>query len=355
MSYKISFNCLKFSPALLFLLFFQPLMGQGNKKIVKELGTANYGELDETVQRNQKALGGNFVTLLWTDTIVYKRESGEFDSRTLAPLESASQWLTAALVMKMVEEGKLSLDDKVAKYLPIFESYGKSYITIRHCLSHFTGIQTDGGFLSKKKFGSLEEEVEAFAKKEIQANPGTEFRYSNAGPNIAGRILEVITKKKFDMLAKQKLFNPLGMRKSTFGNLDGSALSPASGAQSSADEFMNFLQMLLNKGQFKGQPFLTEASVQELRKLQTTPALIKYAPKGAEGYGYALGSWVVEEGKDAANALSGPALPGCFPLIDWCRGYALLLFTKNSSTDQKKETLLALKNAADEKLPSKCR
>ncbi|MGE6036726.1 hypothetical protein ACQJ1P_26690, partial [Klebsiella pneumoniae] len=78
-------------------------------------------------------------------------------------------------------------------YLPIFAKYSKGYITIKDCLAHLTGIESEpiklSTVLQRGKFNSLEEEVDYFAsKKEIIANPGLEFRYSNVGLNIAGRI-----------------------------------------------------------------------------------------------------------------------------------------------------------------------
>jgi CubicO group peptidase (beta-lactamase class C family) len=356
MSYKIKINCLKFSSLALFLLFLQPLMAQPNKKNPKEIGIASYTEVDDVVKKYQKGLGNNVVAMLWTDTLVYKHELGEFDAKTIVPIDAASKWLTAALVMRMVDQGKISLDDKVSQYLPIFELYGKNYITIRHCLSHFTGVQNEGlGIESHKKFASLEEEVESFAKKEIKTNPGTEFHYSQIGLNIAGRILEIVTKKKFDMLIKKELFTPLGMRKSSFSRLDGGAINPSGGGQSSAEEYLIFLKMLLNNGKHNGQQFLSEASINELKKIQTTPELIKYAPKFGQGLPYALGSWVVDEGKNGeASALSASALTGSFPMVDWCRGYAFILMVKSPQNEQKKEPYIELKEALDEKLKSKC-
>jgi CubicO group peptidase (beta-lactamase class C family) len=360
MSYKTNWNCLKFSPAILFLLFFHTGFTQGSKKNMKELGSAQFENLDQLVKQNQKLLGDNLVALVWTDTLVYKRELGEFDSRTLAPIASCSKWLTAALILKMVDQGKISLDDKVSQYIPVYETYGKSYITIRHCLSHFTGIQAEtgiSGILSRKKFESLEDEVASFAKKEIQSNPGTEFRYSNMGLNIAGRILEIVTKKKFDMLIKQQLFNPLGMRKTTFSTLDGSAINPSGGAQSTAEDYMHFLQMLLNNGKYNGQQILSEESIKEMRKIQTTANSIKYAPPAAQGFDYALGSWSLEDGAAGeANVLSSPGLFGTWPMVDWCRGYACIFFVKTLlSGEQKKDVYMQMKDAIDEKLPSKCR
>lgn len=356
MSAKFVSNCLKFSSTFIFLLVLQSASAQGNKKSPKELGVDTYADLDAAFLKNAKSLGKDAVAELWTDTLVYKHEVGEFDSRQLAPIDATSKWLTTVLVLKLAEEGKISLDDKIGQYIPLFDTYGKSYITIRHCLSHYTGIQSDNKLFGKKKFGSLEDEVNSYAKKEIQTNPGTEFRYSEIGVNIAGRVLEIVYKKKFDMLIKQRLFNPLGMRKTTFSTMDGSAIDPSSGAQSSADEMMIFLKMLLRNGQHNGQRFLSDESMAELKKITTVDTQIAFAPRTTMGLGYALGSWVIDANSaGSATALAGTAITGTFPLIDWCRGYALLVFVKSGSGEQKKETYMELKEAADSKFSSQCK
>lgn len=358
MSYKFKASCLKFRWIAVFLLFFQFGFSQA-KKVPKEIGTQRFEDLDALVQQNQKILGGNVVAMIWTDSLVYKRELGEFDSKTVAPIASASKWLTAALVMMYVDEGKISLDDKVSKYIPDFELYGKNYITIRHCLSHYTGIKVETGLkalLARKKYATLKEEAEAYARDEIQANAGEEFRYSTVGLNIAGAILEIVTKKKFDMLIKQKLFNPLGMRKTSFSTLDGSPANPSGGAVSTAEEYMHFLQMLLNNGKYNGVQILSEASVTEMRKMQTTPEQIKYAPKAAEGFGYALGSWVLEEGTNSiAKAEASPGLFGTWPMVDWCRHYAAIIFVKTLlNGETKRDIYMQMKDAIDEKVHPKC-
>lgn len=349
MSVKLGYNCLKVIIIGAFLLFFHPSFSQ---RTAKEYGITSYKEVDETILARKKALGENLVAMIWKDTLKYKREIGDFSSRTVAPIASSSQWLTAALVMLFVDEGKISLDDKVVKYLPVFEKYGKNYITIRHCLTHFTGIQEEKGgalrILEKKKFLNLEEEVAAIAAREIQTNPGTEFRYSSYGFHIAGRILEVVSKKKFDMLAQQRLFRPIGMRQTTFSNLDGSSLDPATGAKSTADDFIKFLAMLLNKGNFKGVKVLSEASVQELLKIQATAANIKGAPKGMQGLSYTMGAWALDSNaKGEGSVLASPAFGGTWPLVDFNRGYACLFFLKETSGDQKGEAFLAIKDVID--------
>jgi CubicO group peptidase (beta-lactamase class C family) len=307
------------------------------------------------------------VVLIWEkdDTLVYKKEVGEYKSKTVAPIASCSKWLTAALVMQFVDEGKISLDDPVVKYLPVFEKYMKKYITIRHCLSHMTGIEDDDKFLKKilqrKKFESLDEEAEAFAAREIRANAGTDFWYGNIGLNIAARVLEIVSKRKFDVLIKQKLFIPMGMRQTTFTTLDGSLYNPSGGAKSTADDYMRFLVMLMNKGKYNGKQILSEESVNEMMKVQTTSGMIKYAPKAAEGFNYALGSWVVEQTAPKANepsfatALARPGLFGTWPMIDFCRGYAYILFVKNFLGEERANAHLEIKKVIDEKIKSECK
>ena len=227
---------------------------------------------------------------------------------------------------------------------------------------------------------SLEEEVNAFAARDIRANPGTDFWYGNVGLNIAGRVLEVISKKKFDVLIKSKLFIPLGMTKTTFAELNGGPVNPSGGAKSTADDYMKFLVMLLNNGKHNGVQILTENSVNEMRKVQNKTVQIMYAPKSAEGYLYASGSWVIAY-KDStidagtkksmtavpplpesrtreisvATSLASPGLFGTWPMIDYCRGYVYIVFVKNLLGEERADAHRQLKKLVDEQLQTVCR
>jgi CubicO group peptidase (beta-lactamase class C family) len=261
--------------------------------------------------------------------------------------------------MTFVDEGKLSLDDKITKWLPEYEKYAKNYITIRTCLSHMTGIRSEPISIlkpfEKKKFNSLEDEVNSFAGKDIQANPGEEFRYSSIGLNIAGRVLEIISKKRFDVLARQRLFVPLMMRRTSFTSLDGSAINPSGGAVSSPEDYMHFLVMLMNKGVYQGKRILSENAVNEMMKIQTTLGQIKYAPKAAESFNYALGAWAVDWKDGKATVLASPGLFGSWPMIDYCRGYAYLFFVKDFLSEDRADTQMEIKGVIDERFPGACK
>ena len=203
--------------------------------------------------------------------------------------------------------------------------------------------------------------MNSYAAKEIRTNPGVDCWYGDIGTNIAGRVIEVVSKKRFDVIIKQKLLNPLEMRRTSFSSTDGSAVNPASGAQSTADDYIKFLSMLLDKGMYKGKQIISEESINTMLQVQANTELIKYAPEAVSGYSYALGSWVAEgphltspQGGETATVLTCPGLPGTWPLIDLCRGYAYLVFVKNLSSEEKAEEQKELKKLVDEQMPSAC-
>lgn len=320
---------------------------------------ANWDDLAAKLDNNQKKLGTDAVILIWNkDSLIFKKELGDFNTKTQVPIASCSKWLTAALTMKMVEEGKISLDDPVVNYLPEFGKYFKKYITIRQCLSHTTGITDEDRLMKRladrRKYESLQEEVDEMASRKIRANPGTDFWYGNVGLNVIGRVLEVVSKKKFDALIKTKLLNPLGMRRTTFTNLNGGLVNPSGGAISNADDYMRFQLMLLNNGKVNGVPFLNPESIEEMRKIQTEGLNLSYAPKSAEGFQYASGAWVVDGKNGVAQTLASPGLFGTWPVVDFCHGYASLVLVKNLLSEEKADIHAEIRQLILNQLSKNC-
>jgi len=236
LSYKFNFTCRAFSVFCLSLLIWLSPLAQPSKSV-----PSTSPEMDAFLTSNQKLLGTDFVVFAYKDgKIAYKKEVekelGDFNGKSQVPAGVASQWLVAATVLAYVDEGKISLDDKVSKYIPIFAKYMKTYITIRNCLTFTTGIKADPPgalkLLQKSKYPDLETEVDAFAsKREIQTNPGTEIYYSQIGPDIAARVLEVVTKKTFDRCVADKILRPCKMRGTSFTNDNGVTSDAAEGGR----------------------------------------------------------------------------------------------------------------------------
>ncbi|MBV9989007.1 MAG: beta-lactamase family protein [Chitinophagaceae bacterium] len=347
MSDRTFANCTKVSLLLVSMLFFQSVRAQ-----------YDFSAVERKLEAGKKDLGKDAFVIVYKDSkVIYQKGTGEFTVKTQAPIGNASQWLTAALVMVYVDAGKLSLDDKVSKYIPVYTKYSKGYITIRDCLAHLTGLESDRSFnlLGKKKYSSLEEEVNDFAaKKEIESNPGLEFRYSNVGLNIAGRILEIINHRSFEQLMQEKITRPLMMRNTSFASF--SSVNPSSGAVSTPNDYINFLSMILNKGMFNGKAILSEKAVAAMQAVVTTPATIKLAPKVDAGFNYGFGNWIMESDENGnAVVLGHPGLTGTWPFVDKCRNYAAVIFTRGTLGEEKKEVYLDIKKSLDEQLKSSCK
>jgi CubicO group peptidase (beta-lactamase class C family) len=347
LSYKLNFTCRAFSVFCLSLLIWLSPMAQSSKPV-----PSTSPEMDAFLTSNQKLLGTDFVVCAYKDgKIVYKKEVekevGDFNAKSQVPAGVASQWLVAATVLAYVDEGKISLDDKVSKYIPIFAKYMKTYITIRNCLTFTTGIKADPPgalkLLQKSKYPDLETEVDAFAsKREIQTNHGTEIYYSQIGPDIAARVLEVVTKKTFDRCVADKILRPCKMRGTSFTNDNGVTSDAAEGAITTAGDFINFLGMLLNKGTFEGKKVLSEKSVVEMETQQFPNLPMEYVPKEAAGLRTSLGCWLDKTG-DPVTSLN---MTGFWPYIDRGRNYAAVLVPKKTD-EPKKELYIQFKERMD--------
>ncbi|MDQ3279762.1 MAG: serine hydrolase, partial [Bacteroidota bacterium] len=206
--------------------------------------------------------------------------------------------------------------------------------------------------LEKGKYTTLEEAIPDIAKKDIHANAGEQFRFSNFGIIIAARIAEIVTKKRFEQLMRTKLFVPLGMRNTTFVTDDGSAPNPANGAKSTVADYTKFLQMLLNNGKVGEKQILSEAAVKEMRTVQIRPEQITQVPKTTQSFTFSLGSWVLDNtaAGNQASVLVLPDFRGTWPLIDFKRKYTMVILAKDFSGEQMPGVYLSLKTIADQQV-----
>jgi Beta-lactamase class C and other penicillin binding proteins len=135
---------------------------------------------------------------------------------------SISKQFTAAAVLLLQEQGKLSLDDKVSKYLPDLTRANE--VTIRQLLSHTSGYQDywpqDYVMPGMLKPTNAQQIMDAWARKPLDFDPGTKWQYSNTNYVIAGVIVEKVARMPLLQLLQQRVFAPLGI-KSTFDTDSG--------------------------------------------------------------------------------------------------------------------------------------
>jgi CubicO group peptidase (beta-lactamase class C family) len=258
-------------------------------------------------------------------------------------IASMSKPITAAALMMLVDEGKVKVDDPVEKYLPEFQGQMVAVqqdqdhvllkrpahpITVRNVLSHTSGLP----FMSR-----VEHRIDQFplavavltdALTPLKFEPGTKYDYSNAGINTAGRIIEVVSGVRYEDFLDCRLFQPLGMKDTTFWpndeqlqrlaksyrpNADNTGLqetpigqcsyplsdrrrgpSPAGGLFSTATDISLFCRMVLNGGTYEGKRYLSPAAVQQMTSTQTDHA----------GYGFGWSTTSKARGEPTAANLT---------------------------------------------------
>jgi D-alanyl-D-alanine carboxypeptidase len=139
---------------------------------------------------------------------------------------SISKQFTAAAILMLQEQGKLSLDDPVGKYIPGLTR--GSEVTIRQILSHTSGYQDywpeDYVMTPMLQPETAQQILDTWAKKPLDFEPGTQWQYSNTNFVIAGRIVEIVSGEPLFQFLTERIFNPLGM--TSVWNSDAKQLQP---------------------------------------------------------------------------------------------------------------------------------
>jgi len=335
----------------------------------------DFSQVDKWLHDNLHEIGGRGVIMVWKDgKILYShaenalnlwermaikwfaRKQGKDDSEELQDftqstpkqLASCSKWYSAAVIMTFVQEGKLGLDDSIGKYLPIMTQNGKGNIRIKDCLSHLTGIKAPPikeSIAEQQEYKTMDEAMENMAKLPMESEHGKSFHYSNVGLQIVGAILEKISGQRFEDLFQQRIAQPCGMKHTTFGN--GLVAFLGGGAVGSAEDYIRFLSMIMNEGNYNGRQILTKESIIAMQQNYAKGATVAYTPEEASDWGYGFGEWVIEDGIDRANTLSSPGLFGTFPWVDNKKKYAAILFSFNVNFKGRHERYIELKALVD--------
>jgi CubicO group peptidase (beta-lactamase class C family) len=272
-----------------------------------------------------------------TGRIHYRNVLGYADVEAKRPISedntfwiaSMSKMFVGASVMMLVDEGKVSLDDPVTKFIPqlsrsmVVAEKDEAHVllkplarpvTIRHLLSHTSGLA--GSSELQQTTGSDSAPLKARALSSVtgplQWQPGEKYQYGNQGMNIAARVVEIVSGKSYQDFLQERLFDPLGMKETTFWPSEGQVerlavgygpnkerngfarasmgfltkpLSDrvhrypeaAGGLFSTTHDIVRYGLMLANDGELEGRRYLSHAAMEELRKEQTGATKVNYS------------------------------------------------------------------------------
>jgi CubicO group peptidase (beta-lactamase class C family) len=255
-------------------------------------------------------------------------------------IASMSKPITVVALAILADDGKLRFDDPVAKYVPEFAGVRVSAagqlvtptrpITLRDLATHTSGM---GEMTLREPHWTLAETAQMLAKQPLLFQPGTRWAYSTAGLDTLGRVVEVASGMPFDRFLRKRVFDPLGMKDTTFwispkkeapwahpykwnaqtGKLEETAIPylyktevtdrarpPLGGAGlfSTAGDMARLYQMMLHRGEWNGKRILKTETVAEMTRKQTGDLIAR------PGMPWGLGFCVVEDpSKMAANSV----------------------------------------------------
>jgi CubicO group peptidase (beta-lactamase class C family) len=257
-------------------------------------------------------------------------------------------------VMMLQDEGKLNIDDPVAKYLPEFKGQmlvkEKSPeqtvlvkparpVTVKDLMMHVSGLVSasplDGEAIDVL---SLREAVISYALSPLQFEPGSKWSYCNPGINTLGRLIEVVSGLPYAKFLEQRLFKPLGLKDTTFWpspkqlkrlatsykpGPEEKGLAPttikyltapysnrkraplaAGGLFSTAEDLLKIYSMVLNGGESNGRRYLSEVALKQMTTIQSGDLKCSFT----DGMGMGLGFHIVREPTGVTATLS----PGTF-------------------------------------------
>lgn len=296
---------------------------------------------------------------------------------TLFWIASMTKPVTGVAIAMLIDEGKIAIDDPVERYVPEFADLktpsGKAaHLTIRQILTHTSGLgeATSEATRNARQLADL---APAWLAAPMKNEPGEKWIYTQSGINLAGRIVEVVSGRRYDAFLQERLFDPLGMVDTTFyptdqqrqrlatpyaRNRDTGRLEVAppraeygthtlppqgnGGLYSTPLDYARFCRMLLNRGTLDGHRSLGEEGMQAVSTVQTGDLPTGFFQADTFGqreanYGWGLGTCVLRAPHPGVAAMLSPGTFGhggawgTQAWVDPVRGVAYLLMVQRAN------------------------
>ena len=325
------------------------------------LAADKFGAVPERLQSfvNSNEISGAVALVATSNRILHLSAVGESDlaagrkmkTTDIFWIASMSKPITVTAVALLADDGKLSFDDPVSKYIPEFRDMWVAAeqtsqqrtlvkaarpITLRDLATHTSGL---GEYKVTDPHWSLAAMAKVLAREPLRFQPGTKWSYSTAGMDTLGRVVEVASGMPYSDFLQKRLFDPLGMKDTTFwispaqkkrfvqpyirnaqtgklqptpidymyhGEVTDHQRPPLGGAGlfSTAEDVTKFYQMMLNHGMANGQQILKPETIAEMTRKQTGDL------RARAGMPWGLGFCVVEDPTQMAS--NATLTPGTF-------------------------------------------
>lgn len=224
-------------------------------------------------------------------------------------IASITKVFTAVLVLQLVEQGRLDLDATISRYLPAWAGAGGDRVTLHHLLRHVSGIRnmdTTSSFQAAVEHGievyqrplTSDALLATYASGALVNEPGAKFDYNNAEYIILGKVIEAAEGKSFDVVLRERILAPLGMRHSGMTRQSEvlARLAPTYFRRPDTKALMNDLPVYIDNWYAAGAMYSTAADLGRFaaalyeQRLLTPASLERLLTPGLDNYGYGL--WV---------------------------------------------------------------
>jgi CubicO group peptidase (beta-lactamase class C family) len=326
----------------------------------------------------RRRMPGAVLGIVIDGELVWVKAAGVQDTATKAPvtpdtvfrIASMTKSFTALAILKLRDEGKLSLDDPAERYVPAlanlpYPTKDSPVITVRHLLTHSEGFPEDNPW-GDRQLAQSDETMRAWMRTGIPFStaPGTAYEYSNYGFSILGQIVQSASKQPYHVYVREQILKPLGMTASTFevGEIPKDRLAPGyrwrdekwepeellahgsfgamGGLWTSARDLSRYVAFLMSafpaRDEAETGP-VRRSSAREMQQAWRAQGAIAYrtavdAPLqlSSSAYGYGLG--VSQSCRFGHIVGHGGGLPGYGSLMQWLPEYGVGLVSMGNVT-----------------------
>ncbi|HEU0153951.1 MAG TPA: serine hydrolase domain-containing protein [Arenimonas sp.] len=288
--------------------------------------------------------------------VVMLETFGSYRGDERVAIASASKWLSALVLGRLVERGTLAWDSRVGDYFPEAAPAMRP-ITLAQLFSHTAGMDVDDAPCLSVRQTTLQACAAQILAIPLVYAPGTGFAYGGNSMQVAGAMAERATGEDWDTLFLAEVVQPLGLTGtdwSTSSLLPGYVPTPnpriAGGARATRDDYARVVDMVLATGRHGEARYLREDTIAAMAIDRAAGLPVYYAPDGGIGYGYGIGQWV--EAKDAAGHTLRVSSPGAFgftPWVDWRQGSNGVLLVRGNGSAMR-DDLTAIEQLALQQL-----